>query len=73
MIAQYIGNNQRKWDILIPELTFPINTGIHSSKIYTPAYLNYSRELRTAVTIAPDFKTSKNKGIIITSGGEQYN
>ncbi|XP_057327315.1 uncharacterized protein LOC130668842 [Microplitis mediator] len=45
MIAQYIQKNQRSWDKLIPELMFAINTAKHESTQFTPAYLNYGREL----------------------------
>jgi len=46
MIAQYTGRNQRSWDRLLPEIQFAINTAIHNSTGYSPAFLNYGQEPR---------------------------
>lgn len=51
MIAQYLSETQRKWDELLPEFMFAINTSSHSSTGFSPAYLNYGRELRTPQTV----------------------
>ncbi|XP_014487199.1 PREDICTED: uncharacterized protein LOC106750992 [Dinoponera quadriceps] len=47
MIAQYTGRNQRRWDEADPAIQFALNTAMQESTGYTPAYLNYGRELRT--------------------------
>jgi len=47
MIAQYLEETQKKWDALLPEFMFALNTATHSSTGFSPAYLNYGRELRT--------------------------
>ena len=46
MLAIYCDGNQRTWDEYLPELTYAINTSRHDSTGYTPAYLNFGRELR---------------------------
>lgn len=45
MIAQYCSHNQRHWDVFLPELSFAINTARHSSTGFSPAFLNFGREL----------------------------
>ncbi|XP_044596717.1 uncharacterized protein K02A2.6-like [Cotesia glomerata] len=45
MIAQFIKKSQRSWDKYLPELNFAINTSKHESTQFTPAYLNYGREI----------------------------
>ena len=44
-INQYREKSQKKWDLHLPELTFAYNTAISESTDYTPAYLNFGREL----------------------------
>ena len=44
-INQYLGKSQKKWDALLPELAFAYNSAASDSTGYTPAYLNYGREL----------------------------
>ena len=44
-INQYLQKSRNKWDLLLPELTFAYNTVISEITGYTPAYLNFSREL----------------------------
>lgn len=46
MIAQNIEKSQKTWDILLPELAFAYNTARHDSTSFTPAYLNFGRELK---------------------------
>jgi len=46
MIAQYVDKNHRRWDRHITALQFAYNTAKHDSTEYTPAFLNYGRELR---------------------------
>lgn len=45
MIAEYVETDQWEWDKFIPQMCFAINTAKHESKGYTPAFLNYGREL----------------------------
>lgn len=45
MIAQFCEINQKSWDSYIPELTFAANTSRHESTGFTPAFLNFGREL----------------------------
>ena len=45
MIKQYIENSQKTWDNYIYEISFAYNTAMHDSTGYTPAYLNFGREL----------------------------
>ena len=44
-INQYLEKSQKKWDALLPELVFAYNSAASDSTGYTPAYLNYGREL----------------------------
>lgn len=43
MIGIYTEQNHRDWDVHIPELTFALNTSIHSSIGVSPAFLNMGR------------------------------
>lgn len=45
MIAQYTADNHRHWDRWITEVVFAYNTAKHESTGFTPAFLNYGREL----------------------------
>ncbi|XP_044765594.1 uncharacterized protein LOC123321871 isoform X1 [Coccinella septempunctata] len=47
MIAQFCGKNQRTWDEHLKELTFAINSARQESTGYTPAFLNFGREMRS--------------------------
>ncbi|XP_011861253.1 PREDICTED: uncharacterized protein LOC105558274 [Vollenhovia emeryi] len=51
MISQTIEKSQKKWDRFIPELAYAYNTAHCESTGYTPAYLNYGRELRPSGSI----------------------
>lgn len=49
MLSSYVQDNHRKWDSQLPKLEFALKTAVHEATGYTPAYLNYGRELpRTA-------------------------
>lgn len=45
MIRQFCDEKQRKWDVLLPELVFAWNTAQHVSTGFSPAILNFGREL----------------------------
>lgn len=45
MIAQFCEGDHRTWDQRIPELMFAINSSRHESTGFSPAYLNFGREL----------------------------
>jgi len=45
MISQYVNRDHRTWDEHLAELQFAYNTAVHDATGYTPAYLNYGREL----------------------------
>ncbi|XP_032689765.1 uncharacterized protein LOC116853019 [Odontomachus brunneus] len=47
MVAQYVGRDHRKWDVHLPALQFAYNTAVQESTGYSPAYLNYGREIDT--------------------------
>jgi hypothetical protein len=51
MIKQYITGSQKNWDAHISEIAFAFNTAHSESTGYTPAYLNFSRELHSAGTL----------------------
>jgi len=54
MISQFCEKNHRQWDQDLPELTFAMNTSRHESTGYTPAFLNFWRELDAASLIHPE-------------------
>ncbi|XP_044755050.1 uncharacterized protein LOC123314004 [Coccinella septempunctata] len=45
MIAQFCEKDQRTWDEHLKELTFAINSARQESTGYTPAFLNFGREM----------------------------
>lgn len=45
MIKSYINDNQRSWDTNLAKLGFAVRTAVHEVTGYTPAYLNFGREL----------------------------
>jgi len=46
MIAQYVDQDHRTWDQLLPEISLAINTSISDSTGFSPAYLVQGREPR---------------------------
>ncbi|XP_011858097.1 PREDICTED: uncharacterized protein LOC105555680 [Vollenhovia emeryi] len=51
MIAQTIEKSQKRWDRFIPEIAYAYNTAHCESTGYTPAYLNFGRELRPSGSV----------------------
>ncbi|XP_046679224.1 uncharacterized protein LOC124366666 [Homalodisca vitripennis] len=45
MLRAYVGSNHRHWDKETPKIGFALRSAIHESTTYTPAYLNFGREL----------------------------
>jgi hypothetical protein len=45
MVAQFCEADQKNWDARLLELMFALNTSRHESTRYTPALLNFGREL----------------------------
>jgi transposase InsO family protein len=43
-IAKYINKNHNNWDVLIPKVTFAINTHVSEATSYSPFYLVHGRE-----------------------------
>jgi hypothetical protein len=46
MISCYVSKRHVDWDIHLQDFAYAMNTAVHSATGYTPAYLNYGRELR---------------------------
>lgn len=46
MIAQFVKDNHRSWDLLLGEFRYAVNTAVHDSTGFTPAKLCLGRELR---------------------------
>lgn len=51
MTSQYVNDNQKTWDALLCEFQFAINTAKHESTLFTPAYLNFQREILPPSTL----------------------
>lgn len=43
MIRTFISGDQRNWDLHLHEFAFAVNTAVHSSTKYSPAFLNFGR------------------------------
>jgi hypothetical protein len=44
-IACYLSDKHIDWDLYLPKFTFTMNTVAHSATGFSPAYLNYGREI----------------------------
>lgn len=51
MIAQFIEKTQRSWAKYLPELVFAYNSARQDSTQFSPAYLNYGRELEQPTSL----------------------
>lgn len=51
LIVSYLQGNHRAWDKYIGELQLALNSAYHESTKYSPAYLNFGRELEVGVTV----------------------
>jgi len=45
MISQFVGKNHRRWDEHLPAIQYAYNSADHDATGFSPAYLNYGREL----------------------------
>ena len=45
LLATFVDKNQRNWDELLPQFAFAMNTSPNSITGFTPAFLNFGREL----------------------------
>lgn len=51
----YVGTNHKSWDREVPKLGFALRSARHDTTSYSPAYLNFGRELkRNWETVPPD-------------------
>lgn len=51
MISQYCETDQKKWDQHLPELQFAANSSRHESTGFSPAFLNFGREMEVPKAI----------------------
>lgn len=51
MVKMTIKKDQRKWDEFLPEIQFAVNTAIQDSSGFSPAELNFGRQLRSSNTL----------------------
>uniref|UniRef100_A0A1Y1JY12 Integrase catalytic domain-containing protein n=1 Tax=Photinus pyralis TaxID=7054 RepID=A0A1Y1JY12_PHOPY len=61
MIAQVTKGEAKKWDTTLAEIAFAMNTVRHNSTKFSPAFLNYGRELLPTGTLIREVK-SKQEG-----------
>lgn len=61
MIAQFVRNNQKDWDVKLGEFRFALNTETHKSTSYTHAMLNFGRELQIPNSICGPLFESLSK------------
>ncbi|XP_014250359.1 uncharacterized protein LOC106667146 [Cimex lectularius] len=52
----YLGVDDGKWDMYLSEITFALNSSAHASTGYSPAFINFGRELRQPNTLRSDSK-----------------
>jgi hypothetical protein len=45
MISQFVGKNYRRWDEHLPAIQYAYNSANHDATGFSPAFLNYGREL----------------------------
>jgi transposase InsO family protein len=46
MISQFVNNDHRNWDVYLNEFRFALNSAVHDSTKFSPALLNFGRELK---------------------------
>lgn len=45
LLRAYVGENHRRWDMQLPKIGFALRTASHETTGFTPAFLNFGREL----------------------------
>ncbi|XP_037930856.1 uncharacterized protein LOC119665695 [Teleopsis dalmanni] len=55
LMSQIVHNEQRKWDEVLPEIAFAINTAKSDSTVFSPAFLVQGRELRLPATVFNEY------------------
>lgn len=60
IISSYLSDQHRKWDQYLPEVMFAINSSLHSSTGFSPAYLNFGREPRAPKTYYAERNNGEN-------------
>ena len=45
MLAQYVAGDHQSWDKYLPQMTFAINSAVHETTGFSPAMLNFGREM----------------------------
>jgi hypothetical protein len=53
MLRSYVKDNQRMWDQNIPQIGFALRTAVNETTGFTPAYLNFGRELWAKSEVEP--------------------
>jgi len=62
MLAQYVQTDHRTWDANLPEFAFALNTAVHESTQFSPAALNFGRELRVPRAVSrEDFELGETE------------
>jgi len=51
MVASFCEGNHRTWDIFLPDFEFALNTSRHDWTGFSPAFLNFGRELEAPSTL----------------------
>lgn len=69
MIRSFIGESQKEWDAKIAKLGFALRTAVHEVTGYTPAYLNFGREL---VVQGAGCETAESSGEANVEGWATY-
>ena len=52
LIASYVDEDQRDWDLHLPALTFAYNTSFHPTTLETPFFLRYGRDPTLPIDIS---------------------
>ncbi|KAK9680262.1 hypothetical protein QE152_g39225 [Popillia japonica] len=59
--AVALGDDQRDWDIYLPQFAFAINTTRHETTGFTPAFLNFGRQLVPPKSLWKEVKSTANQ------------
>lgn len=54
LIVTYLKSNHQEWDLNLGEIQFALNSVVQDSTKFSPAYLNFGRELRTGEEVRVD-------------------